>query len=135
MFGLSSRKTVMTLFTAQEETLDSALPEILTKLNSHYEELSLHQGRYSWRCNWAWYYEMERQGQLLLVTLRNNGVLVGYFVGFVKPGLQYQDCLTLSMDVFYIIPEARNKGSGALQLFRKGEAMAREGGERFFTFE
>ena len=111
---------------AQQETLGTALRDITLCLDGHYEELSVHRLHgYPWVCNFPLYFEREANGQLLLVTLRAEGILVGYFVGFVMPGLHYQTCLTLTMDVFWIKPEWRNKGAGALKLFRKVLAVAK----------
>ena len=60
-------------------------------------------------------------------TNREAGKLVGYFVGFVAPGLHYETCLTLTMDIFYVHPDHR-RGIGGLKLFRAVEKEAKRRG-------
>jgi hypothetical protein len=110
---------------AAQESLSMAFDEIRACLDTHYEQLSLHRGRFPWVCNFAEYWRREADGELLVVVLRERGEAVGYYVGFVRPGLHYQTCLTLTMDVFWIKPEWRDIGMGALRLFRKVEQSAR----------
>jgi GNAT superfamily N-acetyltransferase len=61
---------------------------------------------------------------MMLVTLREDGEIVGYFIGFVAPGLHYKTCLTLTMDIFYVLPEHRGSGGGVI-LFKAVEKEAR----------
>ena len=64
--------------------------------------------------------------------LRELGVLVGYFIGFVAPGLHYRTCLTLTMDIFWTHPDIR-KGFAAVRMFREVEREAkRRGVQRIF---
>jgi hypothetical protein len=122
------------MITAQEESLAMALPEIQGLLQQHYEELSMHVGRFPWVCNFQEYFRREANGQLLIITLREDGRLMGYFVGFVMTGLHYQTCLTLTMDVFYIQPGRRNVGAGAFKLFRRAEKSAKARGVQLINY-
>jgi len=63
----------------------------------------------------------------MAVTVREDGKLCGYFVGFVAPGLHYKTCLTLTMDIFWIHPDHRGAGAG-FALFRTVEAEAKRRG-------
>jgi GNAT superfamily N-acetyltransferase len=122
------------MMTAQEEPWALALPEMKEFFSCHYDDLSLHKAAgFPLSISYDIYNAMEAQGQLLVVTLRFDGALVGYFVGFVKPGLHYNTCLTLQMDVYYIAQEHRNKAMGALKLFRKVEAVARKRGVAYIV--
>jgi GNAT superfamily N-acetyltransferase len=69
------------------------------------------------------YKQYDATGGMFVVTVRDLGKLVGYFVGFAAPGLHYKTCLTLTMDIFYILPEYRGSGAG-LQLFQMVEKEA-----------
>jgi GNAT superfamily N-acetyltransferase len=65
--------------------------------------------------------------------MRSEGELVGYFIGFKAPGLHYSTCLTLIMDIFWLKPEHRGGGGGAI-LFKTVEAEARRlGVQRMFV--
>src|ERR1700731_4535825 len=69
----------------------------------------------------------------MFVCGRENGVIVAYFVGFVAPGLHYKTCLTLQMDIFWVLPKHRGQGAG-IHLFRFVEHEARQRGvQRMFV--
>jgi hypothetical protein len=57
------------------------------------------------------YLQREALGQVLLVVMREAGKVVAYFVGFVMPGLHYQQTLTLQMDIFWLHPDYRDGDS------------------------
>jgi hypothetical protein len=78
------------------------------------------------------YIDRERAGGLLFVTLRDAGELVGYFIGFIAPGLHYSTCLTCTMDIFYVRQDKRS-GSAGVRMFRFVEAeLRRRGVQRWF---
>lgn len=113
--------------TAQVEDFMQGLDELKPLLPIHYKELSLHQFHgVPLNPQWDVYAARQARGELLYVTLREHGTLCGYFFGFIAPGLHYQDCLTLTMDVFYVVPEHRGH-SGGLTLF---DAVKREAKRR-----
>ena len=102
-------------------------------LPGHYAELALDQERVPLDPQYHVYIERENKGELLFVVARQAGAMVGYFIGFVAPGLHYQTCLTLIMDIFYIIPAARGTGAG-FHLFKFVENEAKQRGvERMFV--
>jgi hypothetical protein len=80
--------------TAQEESWSQAIIEMTPLLESHYDELSLHKPFFPLAIAFDIYFAMEARGELLVVTLRTQGALVGYFVGFVRPGLHYVKALS-----------------------------------------
>lgn len=81
------------------------LPELIPLLGTHYQALSLHKGRHELRPQYHVYLDREDKGELLLVTVRRDGVIVGYWITFVAPGLHYETCLTGTMDIWFIHPE------------------------------
>lgn len=115
------------MLTAQAEGLTERLEELKPHFPAHYDALSLHKGRHLLDPQYGTYLERDRRGEAVLVTLRRDGALVGYFVGFVAPGLHYRTCLTLTLDIFWIAPAHRG-GTGALRLFRAVEREARRRG-------
>lgn len=120
------------MITAQIEPLN--LDELKPLLPKHYEELSLHQFHgFPLNPQYGVYLAREQDGQLLYATLRQYGVLCGYFVGFVNPGLHYQDCLTLTMDIFYILPEFRGNGGGVTLFTEVKREAVRRGVKAWFV--
>lgn len=112
---------------AQVEPFSAALPEMLPMLPLHWEELALDKDQVPLAPRWDAYARMESEGQLLLVTLREHGQLVGYSWTFIAPHLHYGTTLTATMDIFWIRPESRGR-MGGRRLFRAVEAELRRRG-------
>lgn len=122
----------MTL-TAAPEPFAPFLEEVKPVLPIHWEELALDKGEVPLDPQYDLYLARDAAGQAMAVVLRDAGKLVGYFVGFVAPGLHYKTCLTLTMDIFYVLPEHRGSGGGFV-LFAAVEAEAkRRGVQRMFV--
>lgn len=120
------------MITCHVESFEQRLDELKVLLPLHYRELALNQDKVPLSPQYHVYIERERAGSLLFVTLRDAGALVGYFIGFIAPGLHYSTCLTCTMDIFYVHPEKRT-GSAGVRLFRFVEAeLMRRGVQRWF---
>jgi GNAT superfamily N-acetyltransferase len=115
------------MLTAHIESLTERLEEMKPLFPQHYRELALNQDEVPLDPQYDIYLERDRRGEVMLVTLRDAGVLAGYFVGFVAPGLHYKTCLTLIMDLFYVWPSYRGNGGGFL-LFKEVEKEAKRRG-------
>jgi GNAT superfamily N-acetyltransferase len=121
------------MITAQIEQLTPLLETLKPMFPRHWEELALNKDRVPLDPQYETYLVRDALGEVMLVTVREDGNLVGYFVGFVAPALHYKTCLTLTMDIFYIWPEARGAGAG-FHLFKAVEKEARRRGvERMFV--
>lgn len=120
------------MITAHIESFEERLDELKTLLPLHYKELALNQDHVPLDPQYHVYIERERNGGLLFVALREGGEMVGYFIGFIAPGLHYQTCLTCTMDIFFIRKDKRNGGAG-LKMFRFVEMeLRRRGVKRWF---
>lgn len=112
-------------FMPQVEELKKLLPE-------HYEELALNKDKVPLAPQWNVYAQREAAGQLLYVTAREAGALVGYFIGFIAPGLHYETCLTCTLDIFYVRKDKRT-GTAGIRLFRAVETeLKKRGVQRWF---
>lgn len=121
------------MLTAQIESLTERLEDLKPFFPMHWEELALNQKQVPLDPQYDVYLRRDAAGEMMLVTLREDGELVGYFVGFVAPGLHYKTCLTLTMDIFYVLPEHRGSGGGVI-LFKTVEKEAhRRGVQRMFV--
>lgn len=121
------------MLTAQVENLTERLDDLKPFFPMHWEELALNQKQVPLDPQYDVYLDKDAAGQMMLVTLRSAGELVGYFVGFIQPGLHYKTCLTLTMDIFYVLPEHRGNGAGFV-LFKAVEGEARRrGAQRMFV--
>jgi GNAT superfamily N-acetyltransferase len=119
--------------TAQVESLTDRMAELQPLFPEHYHELALNQDQVPLDPQYEEYLRRDAAGGVMLVTLRDRGALVGYFVGFIAPGLHYRTCLTLTMDIFFVHPEHRGR-MGGIKLFKTVEAEARRRGvQRMFV--
>ena len=121
------------MITAHVESFEGNLDYLKPLLPIHYKELALNQDKVPLSPQFDKYIAAEQRGELLFVALRKKGELVGYFIGFVSPGLHYSTCLTCQMDIFYVLPEHRGSGTG-FQLFKFVEQQLKNRGvQRLFV--
>lgn len=121
------------MITAHVEGFEENLEYLKPLLPIHYKELALNQDKVPLSPQFDKYDATEKQGGLIFVTLRKAGEMVGYFIGFIAPGLHYSTCLTCQMDIFYVLPEHRGSGTG-FQLFRFVEQQLKKRGvQRLFV--
>jgi GNAT superfamily N-acetyltransferase len=102
--------------TAQVEILDAAaLEELQPLLPVHYDELSEHKlAGIPLDPQYSLYLARAEAGQVLYITLREAGKLVGYLVSFISPGMHYQTCLTATGDIFFVYPTQRGLDGGKM---------------------
>ena len=121
------------MITAQVENLEKGLPEIKEILPLHWEELALNKESVPLDPIYGLYIERDRRGEVTYITLREDGILIGYFVFFVAPGLHYKTCLTAIMDLFYVHPNYRGKNGGWILLECAKRELQRRGVQRWFV--
>lgn len=119
--------------TAHVERYVDVIDELIPLYPEHWEELALDKDYVPLSPLYEVYDAMDAAGEVMVVTLRSAGKLAGYFIGFVKPHLHYSTCLTLTLDIFRVLPEYRN-GSAGLKLFKAVEDEAtRRGVQRIYV--
>jgi GNAT superfamily N-acetyltransferase len=121
------------VITFHVESLTEHLEEMKPLFPAHFEEMALNKDKVPLDPQYPIYLQRDATGEVLFVAGRELGQLIGYFVGFVAPGLHYQTCLTLTLDIFWIHPDQRHQGAG-FRLFKAVEAEAkRRGVQRMFV--
>ena len=121
------------MITAHTESFEENLEYLKPLLPIHYKELALNQDKVPLSPQFDKYVATEKQGGLIFVTLRSASQMVGYFIGFIAPGLHYSTCLTCNMDIFYVLPDHRGSGTG-FQLFKFVEQQLKKRGvQRMFV--
>jgi GNAT superfamily N-acetyltransferase len=105
------------MLTAQVETIAGALEEMKRLFHAHWSALALDKDEAPLDPQYEVYLDRERRGEALMVALRERGELMGYFIGFIAPGLHYRRTLTFTMDIFWVRENHRNR-SGGLKLMR-----------------
>jgi N-acetylglutamate synthase-like GNAT family acetyltransferase len=115
------------------ECLEDQLEELKPMLELHYQELALDKDKVPLSPQYDIYIQRERLGELIMMAARKDGELIGYFFGFISPGLHYSTCLTCIMDIFYIHPDHRGSMCG-VRLFKTVEKeLKRRGVDRWFV--
>lgn len=125
------------MMTAQVERYSDALTDLVKLYPDHWEELALDKEHpeAALAPMWEIYAEREANGQLLVVTLRELGEMLGYFLGFIAPGLHYRNCLTCHGDIFRVVPSARGRMGGKRLVRAVLEECERRGVKRIFLGE
>lgn len=120
------------MITFHVESFTERLPELQKLLPLHYQELALNKDKVPLSPRYDVYTQSESNGALLFVTAREQGELIGYFIGFINPGLHYSTCLTCIMDIFYVAAPHRgnNTGFNLFQFVQK--ELKRRGVQRWF---
>lgn len=100
--------------TYQVESFREALPDILPLIDPHWDEVGSFKDEFRRSIDYATYEKHERDGRLLTVTGREDGRLIGYFIGVLGLDL-HRVSLTdppvrakvFSALVYYVRPESR----------------------------
>jgi GNAT superfamily N-acetyltransferase len=111
----------------QVEAVTNLIEEIKPLLQSHYEEIARHKDKIKLNPDYDKYIELDRIGLVHVVTARDEGSLVGYFISFVISHLHYKDHIMSTNDILYISPSHR-KGTTALKLIRFTESTLKSRG-------
>lgn len=98
-------------------------------LQRHWEELALDQNEVPLSPDWGRYWDLELQGALSTIAVRERSRLVGYSIMVLTSGLHYATCSEARMDIFWLSPEVRGRWGG-VRLFRAHERELRRRGVR-----
>lgn len=111
----------------QREDYAKIIDEMSLLYQAHYDEIAVNQDVIPLAPDYALYQQLDAQGQTEVVTVRDDGFIVGYAMGFCKPHLHYSQSLHFLMDIFYLKPEYR-KGFVGIKLFQKLEEVLKARG-------
>lgn len=121
------------MITAGPEPWHPTIDEIKPMLPLHWEELALNKDKVPLAPQWHVYDQRDDAGELQIVVLREDGRIIGYYWGFIAPGLHYASCLTATMDIFYIHPEHRQGRNGTILFQAVERELRRRGVQRWFV--
>lgn len=121
------------VITYQEEAWSTVLPELEACWKAHWEEVAQDRERMPLDVDYVSYSILEATGALVVVTVRVDEDLAGYFISFLRPHLHYQSTLCAYVDVYYVKPMYR-QGYLALRLFKTAETILKARGvQKVFT--
>lgn len=107
------------------EHLSECLDEIKPLLTTHYEEVAMYQNNIDLNPNYDKYLELEKADMLSVITVRDDGTLVGYFISFLLPHIHYQDHIFAVNDILFIDKDYRRAEVG-LGMFQFAEEVLKD---------
>lgn len=113
--------------TMQVEPWSPTWQELEPYWKTHWAEVAMDQDTIPLDLDLEAYATLEQQGKLHLVTLRDFGLVVGYFLGICGSHLHYRTTLHCHTDVYYLSLPYR-RGFTASRFFRFVEETLRERG-------
>src|SRR5215469_12725938 len=107
--------------TFQVERYSDVLPELKAIIGLHWEEIALLKDKIKLDPDYDRYLALEESGVLHVITIRENGELIGYHIAFVTPHMHYKGDLMCFTDIFFLKKEYR-KGLAGAKLLKFVEA-------------
>lgn len=115
------------MITIQTERWAQFYPDSKQVFPGHWRELALHQDAIPLSIDEDKYAALDRLDILLILTARNEGKLVGYYLWFLMPHSHYASSGPMGLtDMYFVLPECR-RGAGA-KLFLASERELRRRG-------
>ncbi len=113
--------------TFQRETLAQSLADILGMTEEHWRALARNKDIIPLDVDVAVYEAMEKANSLMILTVRDDGRLIGYSVYIVRPHPHYRTTKWALSDLFWITPKKRGAGVGK-RMFEAAEMELRKMG-------
>jgi hypothetical protein len=110
-----------------KERLLDCKEELIPLLKEHYKEIAAYQEKINLAPDWEKYKQLDDSGILNIFTMRDNDVLVGYYICMVLPNLHYSEDLYSVNDIVLIKPAYRNKMNGVELFLYVEEEMIKQG--------
>lgn len=111
----------------QVETLADVRQDILPLIDRHYEEIAQFKDLQKLDPDWDSYAALARGGNLWVLTVRDDGRLVGYMVMVIARARHYKTLLMASEDIHYLLPEYRKGLAGYRMIAKTVAAMKARG--------
>lgn len=104
--------------TYQKEKFADIMPELPDLFVEHWEHLAHHRDVIKLDPAWNEYLDLEKRGKLHIITVRKDGVLVGYAFGMLYHHLHYRSTLYAHSDMFIISKKARDGFASGVRVHR-----------------
>lgn len=120
------------MITFQVESVQDIQNVLSTLISDHYSEVESFADKIPLSVDWDKYYQLEDLGMLHIVTARESGELVGYFMAIIAPNLHASQDLVAMNHTLYLKPDLRRSGLGE-QMIRFAESCYKELGVSVVT--
>lgn len=119
--------------TFQVESWYDCVKEMAQLWPMHWEEVAQTKDKVPLDVHFEAYELMVQTGELLVLTARHQGVLVGYYWGIIRPHLHYKSTLHGFTDLFFLHKDFRMGMNGLLLIKAYEEAMRARGVKKLFA--
>lgn len=123
------------MITFRRESLAQVKADIMGLLNAHWEEIARDKAVIKLDPHWEYYEIAEAAGRLHILTGREKGELVAYYVNLIIPHPHYQNSLTAYSDIFFLRSDLRKGLTGYRMLKEQERAMKKLGVQKIYTME
>lgn len=113
--------------TYQVETVKTIQDEGLALLDRHYDEIAQFKEVQKLDPDWDFYYRVEAQDKLWVLTARSGGCLIGYTVMMLSSDPHYRKLMRATEDIHFLLPEYRKGLTGYRMLAKTKQAMKEKG--------
>lgn len=121
------------MVTIQTERWAQFYPDSRQVFPEHWRELALHQSHIPLSIDEEKYAALDNLGVLLILTARDEGKLVGYYLWFLMPHPHYLSSGPMGLtDMYFVLPEYR-KGTGAKLFIVSEQELRRRGAIKAIT--
>lgn len=115
--------------TYQVEPWEAYFPECQSLWIKHWVEVALDQAQIPLDPDLERYQAYAEAGQLFILTMRDEGKLVGYLTAILSGHLHYKSTMMAFVDL-YLVEQSSRKGMAGVRLFREAEKALRALGVR-----
>lgn len=124
------------MITYQKQLFIQIMDELPPLILQHYDEVQVEEKGEPCEVDWQRYINLELAKSLHILTVREDGKLVGYFFNMVFPHLRHAKRLCSWSDVFFIHP-AHRRGLVGARLFIENDKMLKSLGvqKNFISFK
>jgi len=105
---------------AVERMSEDLVKEIKVLLDLHWEEVAMYKDKIEFNPDFDAYFKMDEAGRLQIVTVRDNSLIIGYYISFIIVHPHYKDDKFAQNDILFIHPEYRG-GTVAYRMFKYAE--------------
>jgi N-acetylglutamate synthase-like GNAT family acetyltransferase len=119
--------------TYQTESWSQCVEEMSGLWELHWQEIALDRQKVKLEPDFKTIEILEESGQLSIVTVRDDGKLVGYHASLIRPHLHYKSSLTAYVDMYFLHPDYRS-GMAGYKMFKFVEGVLKsQGVERIYS--
>lgn len=117
----------------KEESLSLIISDIQDLLEDHYQEVAIDKSLMRLDPDYDTYRLLDDAGRLTIVTVRDSGDLIGYFIVLIHPHLHYKNMTVANSDIFYIKNEYRGTGVSYRMFKYVIDLVERKGADCFYA--